>query len=180
MPKISLQFYGLEKEWLEAFSDSKNRFAFKVTVLRASPFRAALLRDDRDIQSQIKDFGNYDRLVFSITEPDLKSRNWNDFILRNPDDLFFEPGRISEKGLKESFLAARANCDISLKVWRKIQRGIRNITHAGAWVKNPKTGVKFFYKSIRYTDGALLAFREGVVILPTAGWNIVEFEQKIK
>ena len=58
--------------------------------------------------------------------------------------------------------------------WKKIINKLKRSMNRGAWVKNPKTGAREYYKKHMYTDNAKKLYENGIAICPIADWNEYE------
>jgi hypothetical protein len=93
------------------------------------------------------------------------------FIEKNPSYLILNIGRLTEKGLKESWLSGTTQDPQLIKVWKKIAQKLKNKTSSGLWAVNPMLNTKAFYKNVRFTVGASDLSKKGTKLLPTAGWT---------
>jgi len=176
MSKISLQFHATEKEILklvEQIFDEKKLF---LTFIKHRPFTVIGIKQPLDPVSSSLKIVEVDEICFSLDHPNIEAKSWGEYLDINADMLYLTVGKLTDKGLGETFLAGISSKPECLKIWRKIQKMIRSFTRTGAWVLNPKTNAKGFYKNCRFSQGAFDLYQRGVKILPLAGWNVILFE----
>lgn len=84
--------------------------------------------------------------------------------------LFVYMGTQSDESLQESYFSIKGDGK-ELYFWKRKINIFKKKLLKGAYVVNPLTGVKAFYKNSYYTSGGLQAFQKGVKIMPISGWN---------
>lgn len=168
MAKINLQFHGLPEEMIKFAEECAIEYKlFSVEIAFSPDFKANLINDYGSLQ----DVEKINRICLCITEPDCSVKSVLEFSKKNPDCLSLSIGKHDDEGLVESVLGAQTENKNALKVWRKIVKQLKATTLEGAWVVNPHTNAKEFYKNHRYTEAAKKVADEGVAIKPFAGWN---------
>lgn len=77
--------------------------------------------------------------------------------------------------LRESAIGAMTDDADSIETWKLIRLRAKKAMHQGARAKNPMTGASREVKDHYSTDGARWLARNGVKMLPAAGWVEYEF-----
>jgi len=72
-------------------------------------------------------------------------------------------------------MAARTEDAAVLKIWRKIARELKNMTTAGSWAVDPRSGAKAFYRDHRYTESVRSLERKGFRIISLGGGSLMRF-----
>lgn len=168
MTRIAFQLHGLPQELIGFAEACAFEYSlFSVAIVLHPEFEATRLVDYRSL----RDAGRIDRICLSITEPDFSAEGALEFSRNNPDCLTLSIGEHGKEGLVESGISALTDKKDAIKIWRKIAGKLRARTSAGAWVVNPHTNFREFYKNHRYTKAAKKAADEGLTMRPLAGWN---------
>ena len=175
MAKINVQFHGLPGELIEfaKVCATENKL-FSVGMVFSPDFKANVIEDYAALQNIEK----IDRICLCRTKPDLSAKSVLEFSRINPDCFSLSIGKYDDEGLVESWIGANTDNNDDLKIWRKIVKQLKEITLEGAWVVNPHTNAKEFYKNHRYTKAAKKIADEGVAIKPLAGWNYFILDEK--
>ncbi len=115
------------------------------------------------------------RIVLTMTPPRIVAGEMNAFLDHNPNALLLDVGRLSEAGLKESWLTARAATSEDPSIWRKFAKIVRSATQTGVTAVNPETGATVKMREHRFTPGAERLERAGILMLPVAGVARLKF-----
>jgi len=175
MAKINVQFHGLPGELVEfAKVCAIENKLFSVGMVFSPGFKVNIIEDYDAVQNTEK----IDRICLCINKPDLSAKSVLEFSRKNLDCLSISIGKYDDEGLVESGLGANTDNKDALKIWRKIVKQLKEITLEGAWVVNPYTNAKEFYKNHRYTAAAKKIADEGVTIRAIAGWNYFILDKK--
>lgn len=169
MGKLSLQFHATVNdiyEFVNSLSKSENYNA--CGVIFAPSFKVEKI----SIVSSINDFKRYDMIVVS-KERIICDDNYKQFICKQDNNLVITVGYNGNDILKESTMWINAEKDID-KDWKRIINMYKKSLLKGAWVVNPNTNEKAYYKNHKYTINAKLAYESGVKLCPITGWNIYE------
>lgn len=167
MNKLSLQLHALPEEVAVLVSDLLHDHSVYVTVAEGSPLQFRL-----DEQRQC--LSGCRAVLFTISPPTLSARSLYDFRRLNPDALVFEVGQFTSAGLTESWLSAMTDDRNVMKRWKRTAKMVKSATMGGAVAVNPKNGATAPMRGHRFTAGAQAHYLKGVVMLPSAGNNIVQ------
>lgn len=171
MTNINIQFHAVPGEIIRFIKECAKECNLHIVMVELFPsFRANLLNQADDALESMP-LCNTNRVCLYINKPKILSKNFEDFLDRNPDSLLITIGKYCDNALEGSQFATNTQSGESLKVWKKIVKEFKSETLSGAWVVNPYTGAKGFYKHHRYTKGAKKLFMDGVKIVPFVGWN---------
>jgi hypothetical protein len=173
MTGISIQFHALPEETLPLMQECARQSGLHLTAMKFPPPEARLLGVD-DLHTGLLE-GGVRRIAFTLQPPVLTEETGNRFFDHNPDALILDPGRLTEKGLEESWLSARTSDVAALEVWKRVAKKLRGITKAGAIAINPKTGATAKIRDFRSTVGARALQAKGVRMLPVSGSAIIQY-----
>jgi len=169
MPGISCQFWALPEEMAPLIDGVVRKFELHTVGMKFFPYRAVEIRLDQ-LRESILSFPEYRRYAFTLNPPSVvESADQIEFANMNPDRLTIDIGRVTEKGLTESWLTTRAQCQKAFAVWKEIAKRLRKMTTAGVTAINPETGESGYERTFRYTVGAKQCEAAGIPILPVAG-----------
>lgn len=176
MADVSVEFHALESELFSFLDEIVKEFGLFALAIRYPPFEIAPVKTDflRDIVFDV----TVRELALTLSFPSLPPNNSHRplqivFLESNPDALALHLGRLTDHGLRESWLSARTSDPVSLNTWRQVARRLRLRTKAGAVAINPKTGASSRLRAHRFTEGAMRLQEQGVVMLPLAGSSVV-------
>jgi hypothetical protein len=176
MTDISIQFHAVPEELLALVKAAVPDFGLHVVAMRFFPF-AAIEADLDRLEGVFAEGSPCHQLGFTIEEPVLPQTGAMDFLDKNPGALRLNVERKGKEGLRQSLLSARTDHSATLAIWKKIAKRLKNITQAGVIVTNPDTGAFVRDRNFRYSAGALTLASSGVIMLPIAGGNRIEFPQ---
>ena len=111
-------------------------------------------------------------LVISKNVIPFADDNYN-FMKTQNNNLFIDIGKNDDGIIKESAISVFSETEIDSD-WRKAINNCKRKMLKGAWVVNPHTNAKAYYKNHRYTVNAKIAYENGTQICPIAGWNFYE------
>lgn len=103
------------------------------------------------------------------------SNDYNSFLIQNIDNLIIQLGEITSEYMKESTIGTRCQDSEKLKIWKSIIKQLKKQMHQGVWAVNPNSESKSKCKNNYYSEGALIAYKSGVVMKAFAGWNEYQF-----
>ncbi|HSP79830.1 MAG TPA: hypothetical protein VLQ93_14960 [Myxococcaceae bacterium] len=173
MTGISIQFHALPEETLPLMQEYVRQSGLHITAMKFPPPEGRLIGVD-DLHEGLLE-GGVRRIAFTLEPPVLTEETSNRFFDHNPDALILDPGRLTEKGLEESWLSARTSNEAALKVWKRVARKLRGITKAGAIAINPDTGATAHIRIYRSTAGARDLQAKGVVMRSLGGGSIIQY-----
>lgn len=177
MSKTNLQFHAMPDDICK----------FINTMLHDKQYSACgmILFPDFEAKSitgelTIDDLARYDMVVISTREIRY-SDNYRDFMQRQDNNLGITIGHQADNKLNESSMWVFSEREIA-QIWKKIIGSFKNNLLKGAWVVDPVSGDRSYYKNIRYTENAKKAYENGMEICPVAGWNRYELtgEQRLE
>ena len=94
-----------------------------------------------------------------------------------PDDVIhFGVERPAKNQLRQSSVGIISDKPAVLKAWKLVNGHVRKMTTAGVKVTNPDTKASTIAKGFRYTAGAKELADKGMTMMPSAGGNIITFE----
>ena len=99
--------------------------------------------------------------------------NYKDFSENQDNNIGILLGYNDTDTIKESSMWIKSE-DVIDKDFKKCINRFKNNLIKGAWIVNPYTGDKAYYKNHKYTINAKKAYESGIKICPMAGWNIYE------
>lgn len=168
MADISIQFHALPEELLPFARHCMADFGLHAVAMKFFPFEAVEVTS-AELDNIFSERSPYRELAFTLDRPVLPVQSGMDFWDKNPDAMRLNIERPSQKGLRQTCLAARTEDTAALLVWRGIARRLKGVTAAGVAVTNPDTGVSVRERTFRYTPGAKALESRGVPMLPIAG-----------
>lgn len=174
MADISIQFHALPQELLQFVKQCLQEFDIHVVAMRFFPFEATEVSFDMldDVFSPMSPF---EELAFTIYHPVLPATSNTNFYDKNPGKLRLDIQKVTEKGLRQTWLTCRTKDAQALSVWKKVAKRLKEITRTGVIAVNPDSGKSTPSSSFRYTPGAKALELEGVPMLPAAGENVLKF-----
>lgn len=170
MPDISIQFYATPEELLSFVRESMTDHNLHAVTMRFRPFEAREV-GLADLNSYFSNSSDYYRWAFTVDAPNLPVEHELDHGDKNPDHLRLEVGKFDLSSLWESWLSCRTNNKAVYDIWKKVALKLRKQTLAGVTGVNRQNGMRVFYKSGRYTNGAKLLEEAGVSMIPPQGPN---------
>jgi hypothetical protein len=138
-----------------------------LTELGGRPFAARPWCGDAN--SITGDMSEISAIAVTLVEPVLHGRSIHEFHKSNADMLAVEIGRVTESGLKESWLWGTSDAPLTMKVWKRIARQLTALCTAGGVAENLNTGARGSAGNHRFSSGARLAYSKGIRLLPVAG-----------
>lgn len=176
MEKLSLQFHATRPELLPLLVEFAKTRELVRTLLGGSP--PSTIPWDGTLRA----LSNYQELPLTVAytlvpqNPCTKPTNF-DFVRHNPASVLIELGRFTPAGLTESWLATKTEDERILNKERLLKKNIYLITRTGASTENASTGARTPRPNLRFTPGAIAAYKDGVRILPVAGTSIIRLEE---
>lgn len=117
------------------------------------------------------------QVVVSLRSVHAGSEGISRVLDKNPGVLVMMVPHIRDGKLQEIDISARTDGEDGLDqivAWAKFIRKLRKRLISGAYVTNPRSGAKQYYKNAHATRGAISAAEHGL-ILTAPGGNIFEF-----
>ena len=170
MKSMQTQFHAANSDLLKFILEMKNK-NFYVCGIKLFDFEIVNITDDLDEKAV-----NELDMVFVSKKAITPAETYNDFIKAQDNNLQLSIGKEKDGKLFESSLSVTAVDEIDPD-WKKIINKLKRSMNRGAWVKNPKTGAREYYKKHMYTDNAKKLYENGIAICPVAGWNEYELTQ---
>lgn len=135
--KTTLQFHGDRQEIRAMALEWARESGMLLVEERFTPvYQAQLVGGAQEGSGRAMFGGDVDRISLSPSSADLNATSSLDYVKRNPDSLFINPGEQSDSILRESFLAAMTD-DVPLaKIWKRLRERARKSMHKGAWAEN--------------------------------------------
>lgn len=115
----------------------------------------------------ITDIKKYDYIVISKASIPRANNNYNFMKLQN-NNLFIDIGENDNGEIKESAISVFSETEIDSD-WKRIINKYKKNLLKGAWVLNPKTNKKAYYKNHKYTANAKLAYENEDSKIPDRG-----------
>jgi hypothetical protein len=175
MADIAVQFHALPAELRQFVKDVVQDFDLHVVAMRFFPFDAIRLTRD-DLDCVFADDSPYAELAFTLGPANLPVKSNTDFFDRNPSRLRLDIQRVTEKGLRQTWMSARTDDKKSFAIWSKVRKRLKEMTESGVTVTNPVSGASTHSRSFRYTAGAKAAEMAGITMLQAAGTCVVKFD----
>lgn len=164
-----MQFHATIEDIHEFILSVIGNHSYRVCGVAYSPYYTI---EDIEGNIDIKDIKKYDYIVISKDSIPRADNNYNFMKLQN-NNLFIDIGKNNNKEIKESAISVFSETEIDSD-WKRIINKYKKSMLKGAWVVNPDTNKKTYYKNHKYTVNAKLAYENGVKICPIGGWNIYE------
>ncbi len=149
--------------------DCVAKYNLHVVAMRFFPFEAIEILPS-NLDAVFSKSSPFEELALTIHKPSLPVKSQLNFYDQNPGVLRLDIKRPTEKGLEETWLAARTDNEAALSVWRKVAKRLKQLTKQGATVTNPKTGDRGPARSHRFTAGALKLYKTSIPLLTITGF----------
>lgn len=122
---------------------------------------------------------NSARFIFLCKEiPNQLSKNYNEFLSQNVENLVLQIGERTEDSIKESTIGTRATDSDNVKLWKKIISLFKKEMYQGVWIVDPRSGVKKYYKNHYFTIGAKNEYEKGIKMKAFAGSSEYKLSQE--
>jgi hypothetical protein len=167
MATITITFWATDSEIAEWLLMWKSELSIFIVAMTHHPFALKPL-EKIDIKPTINNPSVW-RIASFTTMPKLDCAFQSDFEIANPDGLVIDLGRLTEDGLRESWLATRTDNPHAIKAWRLIARDLKQRTKSGVVGVNRLTGKSSVHASERYSRGAEQLAEKGIPMLPITG-----------
>lgn len=172
MTDILIQFHAMPEETCRLVASVAIENTLHVAAVRYFPYRVSQV-DPQSILSACQTGDFPDRLVLTVSPPDLNVTENLELYERNVGCLIIDNGALSNGELRESALSARSNDPTQLKMWRRISSRLKSMSSSGVFVINPTTRAYASSKNHRFTEGAAAFHRSGGILRPIGGNYIV-------
>jgi hypothetical protein len=136
------------------------------------PFQALTLFGKQIEEGILK--GPFWGLAFTESNPDLPVLSQKEYDEKNPCALYLDVGRLTTKGLEQSWLACRTNKAPIPEAWKLFESKLRSRTKCGAIAVHPD-GATSILRAHRFTSGAKALNEKGIPMLPAAGVTRIRF-----
>lgn len=170
MTDISVEFHALREEVAHWLQSIVIEFSLHATIIRFPPYQAVEVTSQDVAQSVL------DPSVLGVnltrSPPYLPAMGSMQFLDQNPGALCIGLGKLSDKGLSESWIAARTTDMTTLALWRKIVRRLKAWTKTGAIVLNVENGSYGSVPYRRFSQGACDLEATGVALYQGNGAHI--------
>ena len=170
MKSMQTQFHAANSDLLKFILEMISK-KYYVCGIRLFDFEIVNISDDLN-EKAVNEFD----MVFVSKNAFTKADTYEDFVKAQDNNLQLSIGKEKDGKLFESSLSVTAVDEIDPD-WKKIINKLKRSMNRGAWVKNPKTGAREYYKKHMYTDNAKKLYENGIAICPVAGWNEYELTQ---
>ena len=167
---MQTQFHATNSDLLKFILEMKNK-NFYVCGIKLFDFEIVNITDDLNEKAV-----NELDMVFVSKKAIPKADTYEDFLKAQDNNLQLSIGKEKDGKLFESSLSVTSVNEIDPD-WKKTINKLKRSMNRGAWVKNPKTGAREYYKNHMYTDNAKKLYENGIAICPVAGWNEYELTQ---
>jgi hypothetical protein len=174
MTDICTQFHALPEEVTAFAKLCMEDFDLYAVAMKFFPFEATEVSAEELGKITEASLPHGD-LALTLTKPKLPVKDQLDFYNKNPGHLHISLPTKDPEGLRQVALSTRTDNPELLSIWKKVNRRLKGMTRAGAFVMNPDTGARGWQRTFRYTEGAKAMASTGVPMLPVAGWNLVLF-----
>lgn len=166
---MNMQFHATIEDIHEFILNVIGNHSYKICGVRYFPdFTIENIMENMDT----KDITKYDCIVISKNSIPSAENNY-EFMKMQNNNLVITIGTNGAGEIKESAINVFSETEIDSD-WKKSINNYKKSLLKGAWVVNPNTKAKVYYKNHRYTVNAKLAYEKGIKICPVAGWNIYE------
>ena len=169
MGSSSIQFHATPEELRRIINEIKKSSTAQAVLLNSDPFYIIPWSNE-----PLSTENNLNGVAFVLDQWRPGNSRY-EFLMKNPDALILDMGKLTDKGLEESWLSYKTNQEQAERCWKSIIKILKSQTKAGAIAFNPKTGESSVLKSHRYTQGARELTENGVEMLPAAGLTRISF-----
>lgn len=99
--------------------------------------------------------------------------NYKEFIAKQDNNIGITVGKERDGKLFESTMWIYSESEIDSDLMKYI-KNFKKKLNRGAWLKSPFSNQRKYFKNHMYTTNAKIAFENGIIICPIAGWNTYE------
>lgn len=169
MKTMNMQFHATIEDIHELILSIINNYKYKICGIRYFPnFTIENIADNLEIT----DIKKYDYIVLSKNSIPIANNNY-DFMKMQNNNLIIDIGTSDNGEIRESAISVFSETEIDSE-WKRVINNYKKSLLKGAWVVNPNTNARAYYKYHRYTINAKKAYENGTPICPIAGWNKYE------
>jgi hypothetical protein len=168
MPKSSIQFHASPEELLQLVAWIAERFAPEIRCTAFPPLERFSISASALEQTFLNPRLASCTFILGPIDPTQPPST--------EDMISLVISRPREGQLRQSAIGVQTSKDATLLAWKEVAKYVRAFTESGVRVTNPSTGESAMSKVFRYSAGARALAESGVVMLPTAGTNVVTFE----
>lgn len=177
MGNISIGFHATPKEILSFTYKMIEEYSLKVVASTISPTFEFKIIEQSNFWENEAYLSSSRFVILSNQFTDELSNNYDIFLSQNTDNLIIQLGECTGEYFKESTIGTRSQDAEKLKIWKSIIKQFKKEMHTGVWAVNPNTKAKSQCKNNYFSEGALTAFKSGIVMKAFAGWNEYQFEE---
>lgn len=170
MSASSIQFHAAPEELLALTQWIANALDARVMCTEFPPSKTFTVPSDALAQSF--DNEKFISFAFIVGPADGEESSYEP-----ADAVRLQVERPNNSQLRQSTIGIASSKPMVLAAWKIIRRHVHKLTRPGVKVTNPTTKASGIQKAFRYTTGAKKLAENGVTMLPSAGGNIVTFEE---
>lgn len=169
MGNINIGFHATIDEIIQKIKSVMFQYKLNAIVVKLWPEFEFEIIDQMTFE--IKDeYINSARFIFLCSEvPSQLSKNYNEFLSQNVENLVLQIGDRTEGSMKESTIGTRATDLENVKLWKKVISIFKKEMNQGVWIIDPRSGAKKYYKNHYFTIGAQNAYEKGIKMKAFAG-----------
>jgi len=170
MHKLTVQFYATPEDVVE-FLRRAMRMGLSVTLVTRVPFSLRNATNETDIDRDM--IIATSQVGISVNPIDGCFNSFEAFSDTYYKCLILDIGMLKSGTLHQSILSAQTESEDDMSRWKAVAAIVKKSTTSGVWVANRNTKDCAFYRTFRYTPGALELFDNGCHIASPAGNGIV-------
>ncbi|GAA2121171.1 hypothetical protein [Streptomyces synnematoformans] len=171
MTRVVFQFHADRDELVALAGEWAARLGLYMAWERFFPdYRVQAVTPDELVGVREHQLSEISRISLSLCQLELDADSSLGHVKCNPGILTILLGEQSDSFIGESFLAAVAESEEQLKVWRKVRGFALKSTCKGAWIVNGMTGVRQRSDSHRYTPKVREMAGSGVRVVGPSEW----------
>ena len=175
MAGVGLQFHAEPVELLGLAERWALAEGLYVALEQFFPEYGARAVDAAELCAVASRMGRVDRVVLGTAPLRVDASSALALVEANPGRLTVLLGKLTDEGLRESWIAGGAEDEPTLRLWRRLVRRARTSMHMGATVVGA-SGIDAPAPSHRHTEGAHLLAMRGVRMLALAGGSEYRFD----
>jgi len=180
MPNINIGFHATIDEISQKIKSIIFQYKLNAVVVKLWPEFEFEVIDKMTLE--IKDsYLNSARFIFLCKEiPNQLSKNYNEFLSQNAENLVLQIGEMNEDSIKESTIGTRATESENVELWKGVISIFKKEMYQGVWIIDPRSGAKKYYKNHYFTIGAKNAFKSGIKMKAYAGLSEYQLSSEEK
>lgn len=180
MRNINIGFHSTIAEISQKIKSVMFQYKLTAVVVRLWPEFEFEIIDNMTFE--IKDeYLNSARFIFLCKEvPSQLSKNYNEFLSQNVENLVLQIGERTEESIKESTIGTRATDSENIRLWKKVIGIFKKEMYQGVWIIDPRSDAKKYYKNHYFTTGAKNAYEKGIKMKAFAGLSEYQLSSEDK